>query len=145
MSDCIEWTGARMPKGYGIRDKDNGTRLVHRQAMEELLGRRLDPSETVMHICDNPPCYNTEHLRVGTIAENNADMAAKGRARNGSTNRVVCSKCGGPYTDYVSAKITKRRCEPCYQRTQQDALDRRRAATIAAGKTPRRSRARGEL
>ena len=37
----------------------------------------------VMHTCDNPPCCNPAHLRVGTVAENNADRAAKGRSAAG--------------------------------------------------------------
>lgn len=33
-----------------------------------------------MHKCDNPICINHEHMKIGTIKENNQDMARKGRA-----------------------------------------------------------------
>jgi hypothetical protein len=36
-----------------------------------------------MHICDNRKCINPSHLKVGTIADNNNDMAAKKRNRSG--------------------------------------------------------------
>jgi hypothetical protein len=39
----------------------------------------LSPKDIVMHVCDNPPCCNPAHLRVGTAAENNADRDRKGR------------------------------------------------------------------
>ena len=32
-----------------------------------------------MHICDTPNCINPNHLKHGTVAENVADMVAKGR------------------------------------------------------------------
>lgn len=35
-----------------------------------------------MHLCDNPPCVNIEHLCLGTQSENILDMYAKGRGKD---------------------------------------------------------------
>ena len=85
MSDCVEWTGART-WGYGVKQFQGKVRRVHRVAYVEHHGLGLEDIEgmVVMHTCDNPSCFNVDHLRLGTVADNNADKGAKGRSRGGS-------------------------------------------------------------
>jgi HNH endonuclease len=60
--------------------------LVHQWVWEHHNGP-IPKGKVVMHICDNPPCYRYEHLRLGTQAENLDDMRAKGRAVNPPISR----------------------------------------------------------
>lgn len=39
-----------------------------------------------MHLCNSPICCNPAHLRAGSMAENQAYMAASGRSSRGETN-----------------------------------------------------------
>lgn len=43
----------------------------------------------VMHLCDNPACYEITHLKLGTRADNNADMRSKGRANTKAAHAAV--------------------------------------------------------
>ena len=84
---CREWGGNRTPKGYGMikLGKRNGRRHVqvyaHRLAYELAHGP-IPEGMYVMHSCDNPPCCNPNHLRIGTPADNARDRDEKGRARD---------------------------------------------------------------
>ena len=81
---CRLWQGVEGTDGYGRRkvtrpDGKRDSTSMHRWVMEQLLERRLKPTEVVLHACDNRLCYRIDHLSIGTVADNNADMLAKGR------------------------------------------------------------------
>ncbi len=79
---CWEWTGGRLPKGYGnIWDGEKLSR-AHRVSYELFRGA-IPQGMQVLHSCDNPPCTNPGHLFLGTNADNLADRVAKGRSASG--------------------------------------------------------------
>lgn len=80
---CWEWTGGRTAAGYGRiahgRRLTLGEGLAHRLSARVFLGLELGDPRLVLHSCDNPPCFNYAHLRMGTAADNAADIVARGR------------------------------------------------------------------
>lgn len=110
----------------------NGKRiLAHRWSLEQKLGRSLGPGEEAMHICDNPPCCNPEHLRPGTHAENMADMRSKGRGISPvSVANTVKTHCiRGHAFDEVNTvveKSGKRQCRACNKIRHDAYLTRKR-------------------
>lgn len=77
---CWEWTGYK-PNGYGrITIKRGKIMLAHRLAYELFYGPIGTDALCVCHACDNPGCVRPDHLWLGTLADNTADMVAKGRA-----------------------------------------------------------------
>jgi len=73
---CVEWTGTRLPNGYGY---DGQTRTTaHRAAWIRAHGP-LARRQLVCHRCDNPPCVRLDHLFIGGAVQNAADAGRKGR------------------------------------------------------------------
>lgn len=71
---CWNYTGCVAPTGYGRISFNGESSYVHR-TMFLLMGG--DPELWVLHNCDNPKCFNPEHLRGGTAKENSADRDAR--------------------------------------------------------------------
>lgn len=107
---CWPFTGNRGRSGYGLifLSKREGKLVesAHRVAVR-LSGRHIPEGMVVLHSCDNPPCCNPAHLRVGTAKENTHDMLKKGRGRCGT--RPNCDTCG----QYIRAAEGDRRCAAC--------------------------------
>jgi hypothetical protein len=78
---CWEFTGYCNNKGYGMiytgKEQDKLI-LCHRASYELYIGPIPD-KHFVLHKCDNPPCFNPDHLFSGTHKDNMADMRKKDR------------------------------------------------------------------
>ena len=82
--ECWTWTAStRGEYGQFSFTVDGKTYKVsaHQFSHELFIGPVGDMH--VLHGCDNPPCVRPDHLHVGTHAENMAEMAERGRARQG--------------------------------------------------------------
>jgi hypothetical protein len=103
ITGCWLWTKARGKKGYGqIWIVDKFIR-VSRASYEIFVGP-IPEGLIVMHKCDNPPCFNPDHLKAGTQKENIRDAVEKGRWTQGTpwthckrghprSKRGACPEC----------------------------------------------------
>lgn len=112
---CWEWTGATSPRGYGkIKWRKFGDLRVHRVAAMLWLGIALDDPRLACHKCDNPKCFNPEHLFMGTSSDNQVDCVRKGR--NARTQKTHCQN-GHEFNSentHVDARGA-RRCRACHR------------------------------
>lgn len=126
-SGCWEWTGFQKPLrgmpnltvGYGSMSYRGKAWPAHRLSHHLLVGPIPD-GLIILHKCDNPPCVNPDHLRLGTHQDNSLDASRKGRSRD--MNRTHCVN-GHEFTPENIAWVTKnksavRTCRTC-QRIRQ--------------------------
>jgi hypothetical protein len=71
---CWEWLGSRNPKGYGMISIKGQMVTVHRLMAELCLNfDSRNKKDHVRHSCDNPACFNPDHLLVGDCNDNVQD------------------------------------------------------------------------
>jgi hypothetical protein len=78
LTGCWNWTGSKDGKGYGMVMRNGRTWRVHRVVYVHYFGD-IPEGNLVCHKCDNPSCFNPDHLFTGTILDNNRDREEKGR------------------------------------------------------------------
>jgi hypothetical protein len=76
--ECQVFTGSPSADRPMVRDKTGKYKYVTRLVYEAKVGL-IPPGMFVCHRCDNPRCVRTDHLFLGTAADNNRDKAEKGR------------------------------------------------------------------
>jgi len=110
---CIEWTGYRLPKGYGRFRARGGQVYAHRWAYEEQCGPIPDGLH-IDHLCRNPSCVNVEHLEAVTPGENTRRGRAFEVIRERAANRTHCPK-GHEFSgeNVVVRRDGKRYCREC--------------------------------
>jgi hypothetical protein len=139
---CWEYTGFCSSLGYGQVRIDGEVWAVHR-LMYTLHNGPIPERMKVLHSCDNPPCFNPDHLRVGTQRENVMDSVHRGRhhlvagdktySSSGSGNVFICGN-GHDMRDPANVYVTPkgyRQCRRCRTDSVARSAARRKAKMTA--------------
>ena len=79
ITNCWNWTGSKTLDNYGLVGYDGKICRVHRVAATIYHNFDFNSRGLVCHTCDNPKCFNPEHLFIGTDLSNSQDKFRKGR------------------------------------------------------------------
>lgn len=125
-TQCKVWDRARR-NDYGVVMIARKLWLVHRWAWIQHHGEPPRDKPLVLHRCDNPPCFELDHLFVGTDADNHADKMSKGRqshaygARYGESNpaaKLTDDQVSEVRRKYATGQVLQRELAVEFQTTQ---------------------------
>jgi hypothetical protein len=123
---CWEWLAQTDERGYGRVTVKGKKIFAHRFSYELFVGPAADLF--VLHSCDNPSCVRPDHLRLGTHADNMADMRARGRAHR----RPSPERCPAGHDDWVirypNDRSFRRVCQTCARKQSRESYARRKQA-----------------
>lgn len=139
VAECWEWTGHCNASGYGwvpfmwsLRGRQRYQVQAHRLAAYAWLGFELTSSELILHSCDNPSCFNPDHLRPGTSKDNNDDCRSRGRANTLIGEDVGTAKLTTAQVRKIFARLIAGESRPEIARDY--GVNRQAITLIARGK-----------
>lgn len=111
LGQCWVWTACRGTgrngeKLYGFIGVNGTNKLSHRVSWE-LHNGTIPDGMCVMHKCDNMACVNPDHLQLGTLDDNNKDMATKKRSATGDRHGSRTHPGNHAGTKNAAAKLTE--------------------------------------
>jgi len=94
---CWLWLAGTNPHGYGMfRVEPYVSMYLSHRYSYELAHGKIPDGLNVLHSCDNPPCVNPDHLFLGDQFDNMADMYAKNRRINKTSNEDISQIVASP-------------------------------------------------
>lgn len=129
---CWLWTGGRQRGGYGIFTVARRPVGAHRVSFV-LRNGSIPTGLWVLHRCDTRACVNPDHLFLGTLRDNVADMVVKRRHSFGPRKRAVLKRCweSGAYANRRHKRRAYRLCEQCVRYIRQRRAAGARAVDLA--------------
>lgn len=130
-SSCWEMQSfRRQPRGMSHRGPQYGYGLMAYRGKNwttHRLSWRLTHGEIplgmiVMHTCDNPPCCNPDHLKLGTFKENSQDASRKRRSDRQWQTHCLRGHEFTPANTYVPPGCNSRHCRECSRLRQRGVL-----------------------
>lgn len=142
---CWEYQGFKRkpPRHYGDLSYRGTTWRTHRLAYHLSKGAIPD-GMVVMHACDNPPCCNPAHLRLGTHLDNMSECRAKGRYYYANLthckNGHEFNEANTYYIKTPGPSFGLRACRACQRLRQREKYHKFRDRYLAKQRQRRRER-----
>ena len=80
---CWLWQGYTNEFGHGNITIAQKNMYTHRVAYEVFSGKAIPQGLVIRHRCDEPSCFNPDHLQTGSHADNVADRVKRHRSAKG--------------------------------------------------------------